>query len=270
MKQGTFKPCTSSRNAEEIEADASSGGKEDEADVNDDEDDDDDAIIANHSVDYIFGDENKENESDDDLEQEIYSEVEDNDIAPSKYSAYGNGDPLRCAKLLTGVCVEKKSGLGIVMGPRDLNRKVHNHACGTDEPLLRKDMVATAVRLASILITTQRVKIRDGRSQAEEYDLAANLDISEQNLTLKHQGWAQHTQRGAQYGRTYLEPYKKDIREMFDRGARVSTDKTSPCAMLESLQLLYPGRCTLYLVKTRFGLKLLDCLGGRKAVIKMI
>ena len=37
------------------------------------------------------------------------------------------------------------------------------------------------------------MKIRDGRSQAEEYDLAANLDISEQNLTLKHQGWARRS-----------------------------------------------------------------------------
>ena len=32
---------------------------------------------------------------------------------------------------------------------------------------------------------------------------------------------------------------------MFDRGACVSTDKMSPCAMLESLQLLYPGQYTL-------------------------
>ena len=186
LKQGTFKPCTSSRNAEEIEADTSSDGKEDKADVNDgdddDEDDDDnDAITANHSVDYIFGEEDKENEGDDDLELEICSEVKDNDIAPSKYLTYGNGDPLRGAKLLTGVCVGgKKYGLGIVMGPRDLNMKVRNHAC---EPLLRKDIVASAVRLS--MIATQRVKIRDGRSQAEEYDLAANLDISEQNLTLK-------------------------------------------------------------------------------------
>ena len=80
-----------------------------------------------------------------------------NDMAPSRFSAYGNGDPLRGAKLQTGVCVKKKSGLGIVMGPRNLNRKVRNHVCGTEDPLLRKDMVATAVRLANVLITTQRV-----------------------------------------------------------------------------------------------------------------
>ena len=89
------------------------------------------------------------------------------------------------------------------------------------------------------------MQIRDGRSQAKEYHPAANLDVTEQNFTVKHQGWARRPQHDAQYGRTYLEPYKKDIREMFDRGACVSTDKMSPCAMLESLQLLYPGRYTL-------------------------
>ena len=54
LKQGIFKPCSSSRNAE----DSSSGGKEDEADVNDSDgdegDDDNDVITANQSVDYIF------------------------------------------------------------------------------------------------------------------------------------------------------------------------------------------------------------------------
>ena len=79
-----------------------------------------------------------------------------------------------------------------------------------------------AVRLTNVLITTQREKIRDGRSQAEEYRLAANLDVTEQNLTVKHQGWARRPQHGAQYGRTYLELYKKNIREMFEHGARVS------------------------------------------------
>ena len=56
--------------------------------------------------------------------------------APSRFSAYGNGDPLRGAKLLTAVCVEKKSGFGIVMGPHDLNGKVRKYVFGTAEPLL--------------------------------------------------------------------------------------------------------------------------------------
>lgn len=68
----------------------------------------------------------------DDHEEEICSEVEDYDIAPSGYSAYGNGDSLKGAILLTVVFVEKRSNLGIVMGPRNRNRKLCNHVCGTD------------------------------------------------------------------------------------------------------------------------------------------
>ena len=70
-------------------------------------------------------------------------------------------------------------------------------------------MVATAVRLASIVITNHSVSIRNGHSEMEEYNLAANLDISENNHNFKHQGWAKRPQRGAQYGRAYLEPYRK-------------------------------------------------------------
>ncbi|KAL5499738.1 hypothetical protein EMCRGX_G011197 [Ephydatia muelleri] len=58
-------------------------------------------------------------------------------------------------------------------------------------------------------------------------------------------GKARRPQRGAQYGRAYLEPYRKDIKKMFDQGARISSDKISPYAMLEELQSLYPGHYTL-------------------------
>ena len=72
----------------------------------------------------------------------------------------------------------------------------------------------------------------------DEYNLAENVVTYDTNLNLKLQGWARHPQWGAQYGKSYLEPYKRDIKRMFDRGAGVSTEKMS--AMLEALQLL-PG-----------------------------
>ena len=50
--------------------------------------------------------------------------------------------------------------------------------------------MATAVRLASIVITNHCVNIRNGHSEIEEYNLATNLDISDNNVNLKHQGWA--------------------------------------------------------------------------------
>ena len=101
-------------------------------------------------------------------------------------------------------------------------------------------MVAVAVRLANTVITTHSVNIKSGHLEMDEYKLAENLDISDANLNLKHQGWARRPQWGVQYGRSYLEPYKRDIKQMFDRGACVSTEKMSPWAMLEALQILYP------------------------------
>ena len=64
------------------------------------------------------------------------------------------------------------------------------------------------------------------------------------NHNHKHQlqGWASAA-RGLVWSSIYLEPY--NIRRIFDQGARVSSDKMSPCAMLEELQSLYPGRYTL-------------------------
>ena len=64
------------------------------------------------------------------------------------------------------------------------------------------------------------------------------------NHNHKHQfqGWASAA-RGSVWSSIYLEPY--NIRRIFDQGARVSSDKMSPCAMLEELQSLYSGRYTL-------------------------
>ncbi|KAL5479633.1 hypothetical protein EMCRGX_G023182 [Ephydatia muelleri] len=186
-------------------------------------------------------DEGEEND-----EVEIYSEDDDNEIAPAGFSGYGESDLLRGAELLTGACIQKRSCLSNIMGPRNQHRSVRNpHAGPGNGQLIRQDMVAAAVRLASILITNHSVNITNGHSEMEEYNLAAHLEISEKNHNHKHQGWAWRPQRGAQYGRAYLEPYKKDIKRMFERGARVSSDKMSPCAMLEELQSLYPGRYTL-------------------------
>ena len=88
------------------------------------------------------------------------------------------------------------------------------------------------------------MNITNGNSEMDEYNLAANLDISEKNLNHKHQGWAK---RGSVWSSIYLaELYRKDIKKMFDQGARVSSDKMSPCATLEELQSHYPGRYTLH------------------------
>ena len=198
----------------------------------------------NEPIDYIFDEDNGDYVEDED---NIHSDSKDEEcktaIALPPFSGYGNGYPLKGAECLKGVYVVKRFNLGIILGPHNRNRKksAHNYNSGKEEPIVRQDMVAVAVRLATTVIKTHSVNIKSGHLEMDEYKLAENVDISDANLNLKHEGWARHPQWGAQYGRSYLEPYKWDIKRMFDRGACVSTEKMSPCAMLEALQSLYPG-----------------------------
>ena len=247
LKTGLFRPCSCNASVNDLEA-ASKDDDDESTDIGGEEL----SVDANEVADYIFhveGDDNKvedQDEGEENDEDEIYSEDEDNEIAPAGFSGYGESDLLRGAELLTGACIQKRSCLSNIMGPRNQHRSVCNpHAGPGNGQLIRQDMVAAAVRLASILITHHSVNITNGHSEMEEYNQAAHLEISEKNHNHKHQGWARHPQRGAQYGRAYLEPYKKDTKRMFERGARVSSDKMSPSAMLEELQSLYPGRYTL-------------------------
>ena len=247
LKTGLFRPCSCNASVNDLEADS-----KDDDDESTDIGGEELSVDANEVADYIFhveGDDNEvedQDEGEENDEDEIYSEDEDNEIAPAGFSGYGESDLLRGAELLTGACIQKRSCLSNIMGPRNQHRSVRNpHAGPGNGQLIRQDMVAAAVQLASILITNHSVNITNGHSEMEEYYLAAHLEISEKNHNHKHQGWARRPQRGAQYGRAYLEPYKKDIKRMFERGARVSSDKMSPCAMLEELQSLYPGRYTL-------------------------
>ena len=144
------------------------------------------SVDANEVADYIFHVEGDDNEVEDQDEGEendedgIYSEDEDNEIAPAGFSGYGESDLLRGAELLTGACIQKRSCLSNIMGPRNQHRSVRNpHAGPGNEQLIRQDMVAAAVRLASILITNHSVNITNGHSEMEEYNLAAHLEISE-------------------------------------------------------------------------------------------
>ena len=82
------------------------------------------------------------------------------------------------------------------------HRSVCNQRTGSGKLVLQQDMVAIAVQLASIVITNHRGNIRNGHSEMEEFNLAANMDISENNHNLKHQGWARRPQQ---------EGYQEDV-----------------------------------------------------------
>ena len=287
LKTGLFRPCSCNASVNDLEAD----GKDDD-DESTDIGGEELSVDANEVADYIFhveGDDNEvedQDEGEENDEDKIYSEDEDNEIAPAGFSGYGESDLLRGAELLTGVCIQKRSCLSNIMGPRNQHRSVLNpHAGPGNGQLIRQDMVEAAVRLASILITNHSVNITNGHSEMEEYNLAAHFEISEKNHNHKHQGWARRPQRGAQYGQAYLEPYTKDIKRMFElcgvyivpynikrmfdhgEGARVSSDKMSPCWRSFSLSILV---ATPYLGRMKYVQKVPSCLVGRRPVMRTI
>ena len=92
-----------------------------------------------------------------------------------------------------------------------------------------QSVLAAVVRCAEILYPANSDSLLE--------EVAARLSQSSSSITTKD--------KNRVTGRAYLEPYKKDIKRMFERRARVSSDKMSPCAMLEEFQSLYPGRYTL-------------------------
>ena len=102
------------------------------------------SVNANEVADYTFDveeDDKKAEEDQDEGEEDdengIYSEDEDNEIAPAGFSedsqgmvkvtSYGGGGG---SELLSGVCIEKRSSLGIIMGACNRNRSVRNQGPG--------------------------------------------------------------------------------------------------------------------------------------------
>eukprot|EP00731_Ephydatia_muelleri_P003208 Em0001g3208a len=151
LKTGLLRPCSCNASVNYLEADS-----KDDDDESTDIGGEELSVDANVVADYIFhveGDDNEvedQDEGEENDEDEIYSEDDDNEIAPAGFSGYG-----------------ERPGNG---------------------QLIRQDMVAAAVRLASILITNHSVNITNGHSEMEEYNLAAHLEISEKNHNHKHQG----------------------------------------------------------------------------------
>ena len=186
LKTGLFRPCSCNDSVNDLEADS-----KDDDDESTDIGAEELSVDANKVADYIFhveGDDKEaedQDEGEENDENEIYSEDEDIEIAPAGFSGYGESDLLRGAELLTGACIQKRSCLSNIMGPRNQHRSVRNpHAGPRNGKLIRQDMVAAAVRLASILITNHNVNITNGHSEMEEYNLAAHLEFLKKIITI--------------------------------------------------------------------------------------
>ena len=131
LKTGLFRPCSCNASVNDLEADSKNDDDE-STDIRGEEL----AVDANEVADYIIhveGDDNEvegQDEGEENDEGEMYSEDEDNEIAPAGFSGYGESDLLRGTELLTGACIQKRSCLSNIIGPCNQHRSVRNLHAG--------------------------------------------------------------------------------------------------------------------------------------------
>eukprot|EP00049_Salpingoeca_infusionum_P013069 m.244130 g.244130 ORF g.244130 m.244130 type:complete len:880 (-) comp15351_c0_seq3:204-2843(-) len=139
------------------------------------------------------------------------------------------------------------TALGKVLGPRGAVQQptVNNNEEDSDDASScadntgkRRDLVACAVRLANDLIL-HHSSIRDGTQDMEEYDLAAGIERT------MLPGWARRPRSGKMYGAKYVDAYRQDLESLFHIGAKDTSNKVGPSAVLEALRDKYPGRYSL-------------------------
>lgn len=177
-------------------------------------------------------------ETEDEVEADDVLDSDDENMvfAPSEAYIYDAAslDPL---VMLTGVHVIKQSNLVNIRGVHHSSkRKSKSHQDGPR----RADIVAAGVRMASHLIESDGSRVRDGRGHFHEFDLAKTVPTIP-----RKQGWARRQVHGEQYGVKYVDRYEKDVIELFNRGASVSSEKMGPSIMREALKRRYPGRLSI-------------------------
>jgi hypothetical protein len=153
--------------------------------------------------------------------------------------------------MVTGVQVSYHQPYGRIVGAKEvLKRKSKEQddedGDDTETPstVIAKSVVAKALAMAEVSISSGEVTIRGARDEMEEYELAADWAQGVPDAALHRlQGWARRPNRedgmnGVSYN---TDEYRKEIQIMFDEGANNSSKKMGPAEMLERLEEMFPG-----------------------------
>ena len=153
--------------------------------------------------------------------------------------------------MVTRVQVTYHQPYGRIVGAKEVLKRKSKHQddeggddTETPSSVIAKSVVAKALAMAEISISSGEVIIRSARSEMVEYDLAIDWakDIPDAALH-RPQGWARRPNReDGMYGVSYnTDEYRKEIQIMFDEGANNSSKKMGPAEMLERLEEKFPG-----------------------------
>ena len=106
----------------------------------------------------------------------------------------------------------------------------------------RTDIVARATRYAKHTITSSNYFIAETSSDPMN-DLARTYEPLDDKIFAS--SWARRQGHGKMYGQTYIAMYEDDIKEMFQSGEEVSSNKMNAAKMREQLMLKYPDRFSI-------------------------
>ena len=123
--------------------------------------------------------------------------------------------------------------------------KLNSHVC---HGLIGRSMNMTtyAMKFAYEMIHQNQFNIINfDQSEDQSTQYLLNLIHGKNNNIIFQGGWACSKPQGQKYGRKYIDPFKKDIEEMFQMGISNKNVRVGPGRMLNNLRKKYPGRLDL-------------------------
>ena len=200
---------------------------------------------------------NEASSSDDNTDDEAYitdsSESSDDDQYDSDSKSYHyrrirhygppKSDVYQPTNLISKIQIHQQQELGFVACLAE-RKKVATASSRnvTIKTCDRRDIVARAVRYAKLTITSSNFFISETSSDPM-YELAKNYKPRADEIFAS--SWARRQGYGKLYGQTYIEKYEEDLKEMFEQGEAISSNKMNASKMREQLMLKYPDRFSL-------------------------
>ena len=109
----------------------------------------------------------------------------------------------------------------------------------------RSDVVARAVRYASLKLSTGETSVRNVTKNDPILQHASGCQIPSSKSLNKGWGRRYKATEGGTYGRKYVTKYEDVIRELYERGNKDSSNKMNPAMIREYLKEKYPTTYSL-------------------------
>jgi len=181
-----------------------------------------------------------DHESDDEYEEESQSDddSDDNEIDADVSNISVYQEPVeniyKPSSFLTNTKIIKHLTLGALKKNKSKKKKQMEERVNEDEPF---DSIGIAVLHAKETVSTSDYFF-DSNTNDPLYELATNHPIDESDIF--QPGWAQRQGNSELYGATYIEDFKDDLLQMFEKGQNNSGAKMNPGKMREQLVQKYP------------------------------